>query len=332
MSKDLVCALLQKHAGNFLSGEEISRSLGISRAAVWKAVDALRKAGYTIEARTGLGYALTASPDALSEREIARELADLGIHVPALLCLDEIDSTNSLLKRLALDGAADGTVAVANYQSSGRGRMSRSFQSPKDKGIYLSILLRPTLPPEQLMNVTALAAVAMCDAIENTCGARPQIKWTNDLVMNDRKLCGILTEMALEGETGMVQSLVIGVGINVHHTADDFTPDVAQMASSLSVETKQFVSRPKLAAEMIVALLRLSRSLGADSAPWLERYRQDCLTLHREVQLLWSENREVVYAEDVDDQFGLVVRHKDGRVTIVRSGEVSVRGLYGYIE
>jgi len=125
---------------------------------------------------------------------------------------------------------------------------------------------------------------------------------------------------------------VIGVGINVHHTAADFTEAVARMASSLSVETGRFVSRPKLAAEMIAALLRLSDSLGGELSDWLEAYRRDCLTLHREVQLLWSEDREVVYAEDIDEQFGLVVRHKDGRVTTVRSGEVSVRGLYGYIE
>ena len=332
MSKDLVCALLQKQAGHYLSGEEISRTLGISRAAVWKAVGALRKAGYTIEAKTGLGYALVSSPDALSEREIDAELQRLGITVSNLICLEEIDSTNSLLKRLALEGAAHGNVAVANYQSGGRGRLSRSFESPRDKGIYLSVLLRPQLPPEKLMSVTALAAVAMCDAVERCCGERPEIKWTNDLVLHGKKLCGILTEMALEGETGTVQSLVIGVGINVHHTAEDFTPEVAQMASSLSAETGRFVSRPKLAAEMIAALLRLSEQLGGDTAPWLEAYRADCLTLHREVQLLWSEDREIVYAEDVDEQFGLVVRHKDGRVTTVRSGEVSVRGLYGYIE
>jgi len=332
MSKDRVCTLLQEHAGSFLSGEEISRSLGISRAAVWKAVDALRKAGYAIEAKTGLGYSLTASPDALSQREVAQELARLGISLPNLLCLDEVDSTNSLLKHLALDGAADRTVAIANSQSGGRGRMGRSFQSPRDKGIYLSMLLRPTLPPDQLMNVTALAAVAMCDAVERTCGMRPQIKWTNDLVLNGRKLCGILTEMALEGETGMVQSLVIGVGINVHHTAADFSPDVAQMASSLSVETGHFVSRPRLAAEMIAALLHLADSLGGKMEPWLAAYRRSCLTLHREVQLLWSEDKEIVYAEDIDEQFGLVVRHKDGRLTTVRSGEVSVRGLYGYVE
>ena len=332
MSKELVYRLLREKAGEYVSGEEISRQAGISRAAVWKAVDSLRKAGYTIHARTGLGYALIEAPDALSEREIGGRLRMMGIDIPRLICLEEIDSTNSYLKRLALEGAPHGTVAVANFQSGGRGRTTRTFLFPRDTGIYLSILLRPALLPEQLLPVTALTAVVMCDAIENTCGVRPEIKWTNDLVLGKKKITGILTELALEGETGLVQSLVIGVGVNVHHTAEDFTPEVAAMATSLSAELCRSVSRPQLAAEMTAALWRLADDLGGDLSPYLTAYRRDCLTLGQEVQLLQNGGREVVYAEDVDEQFGLIVRHRDGSRSTVRSGEVSVRGLYGYVE
>ena len=332
MSKDLVYRLLSRCPGQFVSGEEISRQAGISRAAVWKAVDSLRKAGYTIEARSGLGYALTAAPDALSRREIDAQLQAAGVTPVRLDCLEEIDSTNSYLKRIALEGAPHGTVAVANYQSGGRGRTSRTFLSPRDKGVYLSILLRPALTPEQLLPVTALTAVAVCDAIENTCGLRPRIKWTNDLLLGGKKLVGILTEMALEGETGAVESLVIGAGVNVHHTDADFTPEVAQMATALSAQAGYPVSRPRLAAEMIAAFYRLSEDLGGDLGPYLAAYRRDCLTLGREVQLLWSDSRETVFAEDVDDRFGLIVRRGDGSLTTIRSGEVSVRGLYGYAD
>lgn len=332
MSKEMVYQLLQKQAGTYISGEEISQQVGISRAAVWKAVDSLRKAGYTIDARTGLGYALLERPDALSEREVRGALERIGCQVSNLYCLDEVDSTNSFLKRIALEGAPDGTVVVADYQSSGRGRTTRSFQSPRGKGVYLSILLRPTLSPEQLLPVTALTAVAMCDAIESTCGLRPQIKWTNDLVLNGRKMTGILTEMALEGETGTVQSLVIGAGINVHQQPEDFSPDVASMATSLAQVLGYPVSRPLLAAEMIAALQRLAADLGGDLSQYLNVYRRDCLTLGKEVQLLWGDRRETVFAEDIDDQFGLVVRYPDGHRETVRSGEVSVRGLYGYID
>ncbi len=332
MSKDKVYQLLRQSGGDHLSGEEISRRLGISRAAVWKAVDALRKAGYTIDARSGLGYALVEAPDALTEREVRRCMDEREISCVRLHCFDEVDSTNSFLKQEALAGAPHGTVAVANCQTGGRGRMSRVFQSPRDRGVYLSILLRPNLSPAELMPVTALTAVAMCDAVEAACGLRPQIKWTNDLVMKGRKLAGILTEMALEGETGLVQYLVMGTGVNVLHTPEDFSPEVAAMATSLRQELGISVSRPVLAAEMIRAFNRLGEDLGGDYSRYLADYRRDCVTIGKQVQLLWQDRRETVEALDVDDQFGLVVRHKDGHTEVIRSGEVSVRGMYGYVE
>lgn len=328
MSRERVYQLLREQSGSFLSGQELSGLLGISRAAVWKAIDSLRRDGYTIEARSGLGYRLVAAPDALVEREIKRFLST---DCPDLRCLEEIDSTNSYLKREALAGAPHGTVAVAECQSAGRGRMTRSFQSPAGRGVYLSVLLRPQLPPEELMGVTGMTAVAVCSAVERTAGVRPQIKWTNDLVLNGKKLCGILTELAVEGETGITQSLVIGAGVNVSHTPEDFGPEVAQMATSLTQEGYA-VSRPALAAAMIEELYRLSDTLGGDISPWVEAYRRDCVNLGRPVRLLWTDRQAEATAVDVDDQFGLVVRFADGSLTTVRTGEVSVRGLYGYAE
>ena len=330
MSREKVYQLLAERMGEFCSGEEISRRLGISRAAVWKAIDGLRRDGYTIEARTGLGYRLESVPDALVEREIRRHLSK-GCPCPDLRCLEEIDSTNSYLKREALEGAPHGTVAVANCQTAGRGRLTRSFLSPPDRGVYLSVLLRPQLPPEALMGATGMAAVAVCRAIERVSEAKVGIKWTNDLVLGGKKLCGILTEMALEGETGVVQSLVIGAGVNVSHSREDFGPEVAEMATSLALEGCA-VSRPALAAAMIEELYRLSESLGGSAEDWVEEYRRRCVTLGKDVQLLWAEGRESARALDIDGQFGLVVRRPDGSVTTVRTGEVSVRGLYGYVE
>ena len=330
MRKVAVYELLQAHAGAPLSGEEISRQLGITRAAVWKAVSALRADGYTIEARTGLGYALVERPDALTEREIRRCLQAMGVEGVTLRCLEEVDSTNSYLKREALTGAGDATFAVAEYQSGGRGRQGRTFQSPRGKGIYLSGLFRPHLSPAQLLPVTALTAVAMCDAVEAVCQVRPRIKWTNDLLLGRKKIAGILTEMALEGETGAVESLVIGIGVNVSQAPQDFSPDVAEMATSLSHALGRPVSRPQFAAAMIVSLQRLMADLAGDLSRYLQKYRQDCATLGQEVQLLWQDRREAAFAEDIDDAFGLVVRYGDGRREVIRSGEVSVRGLYGY--
>lgn len=330
MSREKVYALLRQHLGEFFSGEELSRQLGITRAAVWKAIDSLRRDGYTIEARKSQGYRLVAAPDALVEREIQRYLPP-DLSCPELRCLQEVDSTNSYLKREALKGAPHGTIAVADCQTAGRGRMSRRFQSPPDCGVYLSVLFRPKLMPAELMGATGMAAVAVCDAVEKAAGVRPQIKWTNDLILHNRKLGGILTEMALEGETGQTEFLVIGAGINVRQGADTFPPEVAEIATSLAAEGYE-ASRPALAAALIEAFYRLGRDLGGDISPWVEAYRRDCVTLGKEVRLLWTEGRERARALDVDGQFGLVVRREDGTETTVRTGEVSVRGMYGYVE
>ena len=330
MSKEQVYQLLQADPGAYVSGQELSRRLGISRAAVWKAISSLRQDGYVVEARTGLGYRLTSAPDAIVEREIRRRLSP-GTHCPELRCLEEVDSTNSYLKREALSGAPHGTVAAANSQSAGRGRMTRSFQSPPGKGVYLSILLRPQLPPEALLGVTGMTAVAVCNAVERTAGVRPQIKWTNALVLNGKKICGILTELAVEGETGLTQSLVIGAGVNVSHTPEDFGPEVSQMATSLAQEGCM-VSRPALAAAMIEEFFRLGDALGGDSGPWTDAYRRDCVTLGKPVRLLWTGRQEEALALDIDSQFGLLVRMPDGSEKTIRTGEVSVRGLYGYTE
>lgn len=330
MSREKVYQLLHEAGENYVSGQEISGRLGVSRAAVWKAIDSLRRDGYVIEARTGLGYRLAGAPDSLEEREIRLRLSP-DTPCPDLRCFDEVDSTNSYLKREALAGAPHGTVAVADCQSAGRGRMTRSFQSPRGLGVYLSILLRPRLPASQLMGVTGMTAVAVCRAVERAAGVRPGIKWTNDLVLGGKKLCGILTELAVESETGLTQYLVIGAGVNVRQGPEDFSPEVAAMATSLAREGYP-VSRAALAAAMIEELGALDRSLGGDVSPWVEEYRRDCVNLGRRVQLLWTDRQTEAEAVDIDEQFGLVVRLDGGSETTVRTGEVSVRGLYGYVE
>jgi BirA family biotin operon repressor/biotin-[acetyl-CoA-carboxylase] ligase len=333
MSRETVLALLRARGNEFVSGEELSGQLGHSRAAVWKAVDALRREGYDIEARTGLGYRLNAAPDALTDPEIRHFLGETAVVGRELHCFDEIDSTNTYAKKIALTGAADGTVVVADCQTAGRGRMDRSFQSPRGKGIYLTVLLRPDLPPERLLPVTALTGVAVCTAIEEVCGVRPGLKWPNDPVLGNKKVCGILTELSLEGESGRVQYLVVGIGINVSQTAADFTPEVAEMATSLSAALGRPVSRPALAASLIRALDRLYGDLKAgDLSEYLAAYRRDCVNLGKPVQLFSGEDRETVTAVGIDEDFGLVVRAADGTEKAVRSGEVSVRGLYGYVE
>ena len=331
-SRDAVLSLLRGEEG-FLSGQELSRRLGLTRAAVWKAVDALRREGYEIEARTGLGYRLSAAPDALTEPEIRNFLGPVAVVGRELRCFEELDSTNNYLK--TLPEAPDGLAVTADSQTAGRGRMDRSFQSPKGQGIYLSVLLRPRLSPDRLPPVTALAGVAVCAAVERVCGVRPGLKWPNDPVLNGKKLCGILTEMSLEAETGRVQSLVLGIGINVSQGPEDFSPQVREMATSLGQALGKPVSRPRLTAALLEELDRTYAALLAgDLSAYLSAYRRDCVNLGKTVQLLpfGGGERETAQAVDIDEDFSLVVRGPDGKERTVRSGEVSVRGLYGYTE
>ena len=199
MSRQDVLALLREQEGAFVSGEEISHRLGLSRAAIWKAVDVLRREGYTVEARTGRGYRLLDAPDVLTEPEIRRFLGETARVGRTLVCLAEVDSTNLRARQLAAEGAADGTVVVADRQTAGRGRLGRSFQSPGGQGIYLTALLRPDLPPERLSPVTAMAGVAVCRAVERLCGVSPGLKWPNDPVLDGKKLCGISESMSPSG-------------------------------------------------------------------------------------------------------------------------------------
>lgn len=329
MSQQRVCAALQAAEGAYLSGEELSRSIGITRAAVWKAVEALRRQGYDIEARTGRGYRLRQSPDLLR-----RETVEAYLSAPRAdwEVLESVDSTNSACRRLALEGAEDGTVVMADCQTAGRGRRNRSFQSPAGKGLFLSILWRPGCTPDKLLPLTALSAVAVYRAVERVCGVNLRIKWPNDLVLHGKKLGGILTEMALEGESGLVSHAVVGIGLNVHHLPSDFEGQVRDIATSLDMELDGRVCRGKLAAALLEELDYLRGEVLFAPEKWLEPYRAACLNIGQTVQLIRGETRERVEAVAVDGQFGLVVRHENGELETVRSGEVSVRGLYGYAE
>lgn len=332
MSRRDVLAFLRDHSETFLSGEELSRRLGLSRAAVWKAVDALRHDGYIIEARTGLGYRLLGTPDSLTEAEIRSCLGKTEVVGNTLYCLEQVDSTNTYAKQLAMAGAPDGTVVAADCQTAGRGRMDRRFESPAGQGIYLTALLRPDLPPERLMPVTALAGVAVCQAVEEVCGVRLQLKWPNDPILNGKKLSGILTELSLEAETGRMQYLVVGIGLNVGQTEEDFPPELREVATSLRRELGTAVSRPALAAAEIRALDRLYEALRrGDLRPYLEAYRRDCVNLGRTVRLKGPAGEETATAVGIDEDFGLVVEDSMGKQRTIRSGEVSVRGLYGYV-
>lgn len=243
---------------------------------------------------------------------------------------DSITSTNDVLKQLALQGAEEGTILVANCQTGGRGRMGRTFQSPSGVGIYLSVLLRPHCLPGELMHLTCASAVATCSAIERAAGFRPGIKWTNDIVYQGRKLSGTLTELGLN-QDGSTAYAIVGTGINCNQSLEDFDPGIRSFAGSLKMVSGQEADRALVAAKLIDAWYEMNCHLFSRKEEILSCFRRDCITLGQEICLVKGSETRHGYALDVDEEGALIVRFEDGRVETVNSGEVSVRGLYNYV-
>ncbi len=329
MRQKQILNLLRDAGDGFVSGEAISKILGVSRVAVWKHIQQLREQGYRIEAVTNRGYHLTLEPDRLELQKITDNLT--GCPWKEQLQVQEcVSSTNTVLKTMAEAGAPHGAILLANEQSDGRGRSGKSFASPKGAGLYYSLLLRPDCASTEVSHVTAMAAVAACDAIEEITQFRPGIKWTNDLVMGGKKVVGILTEMSAEWESQALQYLVIGIGINCNHKETDFPEDVRPIATSLSLETGHTVDRCALAAALTRALFRMDQNLLTGKRSQLERYKKDCITLGRQVRIVRGQETRTGTAMDLDENGGLIVRYDSGETGVVYSGEVSVRGLCGY--
>ncbi len=246
-----------------------------------------------------------------------------------LYWFDTLDSTNTYAKELSSAGAPHGTVVIAGHQTLGRGRMGRSFHSPAGLGLYLSMILRPRCKPEELMHLTCACGVAACNAVENAAGIRPGIKWTNDLVIGNRKLGGILTELSLQD--GLVNSAILGIGINCGHELSDFPEDLRSFVTSLKLATGDNISPARLAGDLISALWEMDKNLLSNKPALMDAYRRDCITVGKDISILRGDSVSYAKALDIDADGGLIVETADGVRQTVQSGEVSVRGMYGYI-
>ena len=240
-----------------------------------------------------------------------------------------IDSTNTRAKRMAKDGAPHGTVLIAGHQTGGRGRMGRSFQSPDGKGVYLSVILRPDCKPEALMHLTCATGVAAAQAVEQVSGLQPQLKGINDLVIGAKKLGGILVEMSVD--KGLVDYAVIGIGINCLQEQADFPPEIRGMATSLSLAAPKTVAPHMLAAALVEQLWRMDKILLTGKEALMVSYKDRCITLGKAVQVLRGDSVRPGKAVELDLDGGLTVEYEDGTRETVSSGEVSVRGMYGYV-
>ncbi len=325
MTKDEVYSIL-KNAQGYVSGEKISSQLGVSRAAVNVAVKALRKEGYEIASVTNRGYCLISSPDRLTVGDVMSYLGPERMQTVQVL--QTTDSTNRRVQELALSGAPDGLTVVANEQTAGRGRLGRTFHSPKDTGIYFSTLFRPTCEPSEIVQITTWTAVAIARAVERTTGILPDIKWVNDLMMGGRKICGILTEMSVESETGTIQYVVVGIGVNVNQETSDFPEEIRGIAGSIAMAVGHPVRRARLTACMIEEMDNLRRDWPSGRADYLRAYREMCISIGREVLVTDARHTGAFakhgFCEAVNDDFSLRIRYEDGSYENVSSGEVSV--------
>ena len=321
MTKDRVLGSLRSSGGSYVSGGALSAELSLSRTAVWKAVEQLRAEGFVIESAPKKGYRLLSGGDALTESGVRAYLRrrDLDLRV-----YKSISSTNTVLKQLAESGEAEGTVLLAEEQTAGRGRMSRSFFSPPRSGLYMSLLLRPHLSAQLSTRITACAAVAVAEAIEELTGCRAEIKWVNDVLVDGKKVCGILTEGSIDCESGLMHYAIVGIGINIRPPEGDFPAELRQIAGALPAAPDGEDLRCRLAAAVLDRLMDLYEQLPEGDC--YEAYKSRSCLIGRQINILPLEGEPVpATAIDVEPDFSLRVRLADGTETCLSSGEVSVR-------
>lgn len=322
--KDRVLAVLEENKGKSVSGSEIARSVGMTRSAVWKAVKMLREEGYSICAVTNKGYCLSEENDFLSEQSIVPNLHTkaLGKKIDVF---KTIDSTNNFAKSLAQLGAEHGTTVISEVQTQGKGRMGRSFYSPLGMGIYMSVILRPKLSVEHSLLITSCAAVAVAEAIEKVSGVECKIKWVNDIYAGDKKLCGILTEASVNVEQGGLEYAIVGMGINVQNVT--FPKNVADIATSIKLETGENISRSLLAAEVLNCLEEKLENITDKS--FIEEYRRRSNLMGKRIAVTQGDNVYEASCTGIDEYGRLLIKLDNGEDKALSSGTIRLAGEPG---
>lgn len=321
-TKEKLLALFEADKGKFFSGEELAARLAVSRTAVWKAVNSLRKEGYEIQAVRNKGYSLSVSTDILSiqgvEKYLNPEHSYIGLEI-----LPDIGSTNDYLREKAAQGKGEGYAVVAGAQTRGKGRTGRSFYSPADTGIYLSLLLRPKdCGPAQAVKFTTMAAVAACEAIEKVSHRSPQIKWVNDIYIDGKKVSGILTEASVSLENGSLEYVLLGIGINVYPPEKGFPQELRETAGSVFQERKSD-GKNQLAAGFLNRLMDIYTK--EETGEYAEEYRKRSMVLGKRIQILTPEGEKGARALEIDKDCRLLVEYEDGNRELLRAGEIRIR-------
>jgi len=319
-ASDRIMDILRK-SGQAVSGEAMAEQLGISRNSVWKAVRKLRESGYQIDASTNKGYRLVSESEVLSPGNIRRHLGS-GMEGIEVELRDEVSSTNTVLKELAEQGKPEGLVLIAEKQTKGKGRLGRSFYSPKGSGLYMSILLRPELPAEDSLAITTAAAVAVAEAATAVTGRQAMIKWVNDVYLEGKKICGILTEAAVDFENRRLNYAVLGIGVNILEPPKGFPAEIADVAGALYKDEAPAGTQSRLAAEILNRFFGFYRALP--SRNYMPTYKK--LSLLTGLEVTFQQGRETWEGTvlGIDDEARLVVRLDSGQEKAFSAGEVTI--------
>ncbi len=313
-----------REAGNsYVSGAELASRLHLSRAAIWSRIEEFRSLGYEIEAIPHLGYRLVSSPDILFGDDIISRLGKIDVIGREINVFSQTTSTNDVIEKMAVDGVSEGVVVFAESQTKGRGRLGRSWHSVEGKGLWFSVLLRPALHPKMAMQLTIAAATAVRRAIAQVTRLPVFIKWPNDVIINGKKVAGILNE--INAEMDRIKYAILGIGVNVNHNIEDFPPDLHEIATSIKIQINQPINRPFVAAAIIEALdvdyMKVQRgkfNLIADE------WSQFCETIGKQVVIRMGERIIRGRAESIDQDGCLIVRKTHGHLERIIGGDVTV--------
>ncbi len=320
-TKERILALLEENKGIYFSGEQLAKELQISRTAVWKAINTLRQDGYNIDALSNKGYCLSKNTDILSVQGIKKYLNhdcnnELEVH-------SQVTSTNDLLREKEVTGICEGYTVIANCQTKGKGRNGRVFYSPSDSGIYMSILLRPqNFKAYESAKITTMAAVAVCEAIEEETQENVGIKWVNDIYMQNKKVCGILTEASLGLENGLLDYVIVGIGMNIYQPKGGFPNDIKEIAGSLLEKSKDDVKN-----RMVASILNkfMNYYYHGDEYEYIKKYRDHSCVIGKPIQIILPNQQRYAKVLDIDDHCRLIVRYENGEIEKLSSGEISIR-------
>ena len=326
MKEKILNALLGRD--NYVSGQELCTKLGVSRTAVWKVMNQLKEEGYKIEAVSHKGYRIVSYPDKITAEEVASRLKTTWAG-RNIAFLERVDSTNNYAKKIAEDGAPSGTLVITEDQYGGRGRRGRTWVNPPGSSIAMTLVVRPELAPNHASMMTLVMGIAIAKACKKTAGVETKIKWPNDVIVDGKKICGILTEMSADPDR--IHYVVIGAGINVN--IQSFSEEIKEVATSLQMVTGKRLHRADLISSCMEEFEKCYEKFiqTEDLSLLLEEYHNLLVNKDQKVCVLDPGGEYTGTALGIDKNGELIVRKDNGEVTLVYAGEVSVRGVYGYV-